>query len=96
MRALMNTKIVEGTLTRDHFLKMMSLLNELEVLGVEIDNDSSIKMILQSLSDSFQQFRLNYNMNKMSLSLVLPVLLLNELDKVDYHKITDTNCGTQC
>ncbi|XP_075076127.1 uncharacterized protein LOC142162909 [Nicotiana tabacum] len=54
MKALLNTKMAEGSSVRDHVLKMMSLLNELEVLGVVIDKDS--------------QFRLNYNMNKMDLS----------------------------
>lgn len=80
MRALMNTKMTEGTPVRDHVLKMMSLLNELEVLGANIDNESQVEMILQSLPDSFQQFRLNYNMNKMNLSLAL---LLNELQAAE-------------
>lgn len=57
-------------------LKILSLLNELEVLRAEIDNDSKVEMTLKSLSDSFQQFRLNYNVNNMSLSFML---LLNEL-----------------
>ncbi|KAH0749067.1 hypothetical protein KY290_028299 [Solanum tuberosum] len=76
MRNLMNTKMVEGTPVRGHVMKMIGLLNELEVLGAEIDNDSQVEMILQFLPDSFQQFCLNYNMNKMSLSLAH---FLNEL-----------------
>ncbi|KAH0723491.1 hypothetical protein KY285_006037 [Solanum tuberosum] len=80
MRTLMNTKMVEGTPVRDHVLKMIGLLNELEVLGAEIDNDSQVEMILQSLPNSFQQFCLNYNMNKMSLSLAQ---LLNELQAAE-------------
>uniref|UniRef100_A0A1U7WIF5 Uncharacterized protein LOC104224468 n=1 Tax=Nicotiana sylvestris TaxID=4096 RepID=A0A1U7WIF5_NICSY len=63
MKALLNTKMVEGSSVRDHVLKMMSLLNELE-----------------TLPDSFQQFRLNYNMNKMDLSLAK---LLNELQSAE-------------
>ncbi|KAH0748625.1 hypothetical protein KY290_027857 [Solanum tuberosum] len=54
----------------------MSYLNELEIFGVEIVKESQVEMILQTLPDSFQQFRLNYNMNKMDMSLVK---LLNEL-----------------
>ncbi|KAH0658742.1 hypothetical protein KY285_027287 [Solanum tuberosum] len=76
----MNTKIVEGTPVRDHVMKMIGLLNELEVLGAEIDNDSQVEMILRFLPDSFQQFCLNYNMNKMSLSLAH---FLNELQVVE-------------
>ena len=53
MRALMNTKMVEGTTIRDHVLNMIGLLNELEVLEAKIDNDSQVKMILQSLRESF-------------------------------------------
>ncbi|XP_019233294.1 PREDICTED: uncharacterized protein LOC109213910 [Nicotiana attenuata] len=37
MKALLNTKMAEGSSVRDHVLKMMSLLNELEVLGAVID-----------------------------------------------------------
>ncbi|XP_075112255.1 uncharacterized protein LOC142182160 [Nicotiana tabacum] len=61
---------------RDHILKMTSLLNELEVLEANIDKDTQVEMILQTLPDSFYQFRLNYNMNKKDLSLAK---LLNEL-----------------
>ncbi|XP_019241801.1 PREDICTED: uncharacterized protein LOC109221816 [Nicotiana attenuata] len=51
MKALLNTKIAEGSSARDH-----------------------------TLPDSFQQFRLNYNMNKMDLSLAN---LLNELQEAE-------------
>ena len=33
MKALLNTKMAEGTRVRDHVLKMISHLNELEILG---------------------------------------------------------------
>lgn len=33
MKALLTTKMVEGTSVRNHVLKMMSLLNELKILG---------------------------------------------------------------
>ncbi|KAH0711175.1 hypothetical protein KY284_012602 [Solanum tuberosum] len=61
---------------KEHVLKLMSYLNELEILGAEIDKESQVEMILQTLPDSFQQFRLNYNMNKIDMSLAK---LLNEL-----------------
>ncbi|XP_047270444.1 uncharacterized protein LOC107872781 [Capsicum annuum] len=76
MKALLTTKMVEGTSVREYVLKMMSLLNELEILGVVIDKESQVEMVLQTLPDSFQQFCLNYNMNKMDSSLAK---LLNEL-----------------
>nr|XP_009606827.1 uncharacterized protein LOC104101115 [Nicotiana tomentosiformis] len=80
MKAFLNTKMVEGSYVRDHVLKMMSLLNELEVLGSNIDKDTQVEMILQTLPGCFQQFRLNYNMNRMDLSLAK---LLNELQSAD-------------
>ncbi|XP_019237072.1 PREDICTED: uncharacterized protein LOC109217295 [Nicotiana attenuata] len=36
MKALLNTKMVEGLSVRDHVLKMMSLINELEVLELTL------------------------------------------------------------
>nr|XP_018625358.1 uncharacterized protein LOC108942811 [Nicotiana tomentosiformis] len=80
MKPLLNTKMTEGSSVRDHVLKMMSFLNELEVLGDVIDEESQVEMVLQILPDSFQQFRLNYNMNKMDLSLAK---LLNELQAAE-------------
>nr|XP_009769131.1 PREDICTED: uncharacterized protein LOC104220030 [Nicotiana sylvestris] len=80
MKSLLNTKMAEGSSVRDHVLKMMSLLNEREVLGAVIDKKYQVEMVLQTLPYSFQQFRLNYNMNKMDLSLAK---LLNELQATE-------------
>ncbi|KAK6786539.1 hypothetical protein RDI58_015064 [Solanum bulbocastanum] len=80
MRSLVNTNMVEDTPVRDHILKMIGILSELEILGDEIDNDSQVEMILQSLLNSFPQFYLNYNVNKMNLFLAQ---LLNELQAVE-------------
>nr|XP_016442163.1 PREDICTED: uncharacterized protein LOC107767624 [Nicotiana tabacum] len=51
MKALLNTKMAEGSSVWDHVLKMMSLLNELEVLGAVIDKESQVEMALQTLPD---------------------------------------------
>ena len=59
MRALMNTKMIEGTPMRNHILKMFDHLNTLKILGGEIDAESQIDIILESMSDSFNQFKLN-------------------------------------
>ena len=56
--------MTESTLVREHCLRMISHLNTLEVLGVDIDGESQADMILQSLPESFKEFRINYNMNK--------------------------------
>ncbi|XP_055814604.1 uncharacterized protein LOC129884310 [Solanum dulcamara] len=54
IKALLTTKIVEGSSVREHVLKFMSYLNELEILGVEIEKEPQVEMILQTLLDSFQ------------------------------------------
>ena len=40
MKDLMNTTMAETTPVRDHVLKMIGLLNKLEILGAEIDGES--------------------------------------------------------
>ena len=62
--------MVEGTPVREHCLKMISHLNTLEVLCADIDGESQANMILQSLPESFKEFRLNYNMKKKKLYIV--------------------------
>ena len=76
MRQIYNTKMAEGSSVREHCLTMISNLNTLEVLGADIDGESQVDMILQSLPESFKEFRLNYNMNKRIYSLSE---LMNEL-----------------
>ena len=64
MKAVLNTKMAEGTPVRDHVLKMIAHLNELEILGVKIDGESQIDIVLILPSESFKNFPLNYSMNK--------------------------------
>ena len=68
--------MTDGTSMREHCLRMISNLNTLEVLYVNIDGESKVDIILQSLPKSFKEFRLNYNMNKKIYSLSE---LINEL-----------------
>ena len=53
----------------DHVLKMIAHLNELEILGAEIDDESQVDIVLMSLVESFKNFCLNYSMSKGSYSL---------------------------
>ena len=69
MKNLISTKMVEGTPVREHVLKMISFINELDMLGAEIDSETQVDVILASLPDSFNQFIMNYNMNKMVVTL---------------------------
>lgn len=57
-------RIAEGTPIRELCLKMISYINELEILGAKIDGESQVHMILQFLPKSISQFRLHDAMNK--------------------------------
>ena len=69
MKNLMSIKMVEGTPVREHVLKMISFINKLDMLGAEIDSETQVDAILASLPNSFNQFIMNYNMNKMVVTL---------------------------
>lgn len=65
----MNTKMVEGTPVREHTLKMMAYFSYAQIHGADIDGETQIDMILGSLPNNFNQFWLNYNIEKMFVSL---------------------------
>jgi hypothetical protein len=64
IRSLLNTKMVEGTPIRENCLSMIAMLNSLEVLGVEIDSESQVDIIIHSLPRSYNQFKLNVTMKE--------------------------------
>ena len=65
---------------QDHVLKMISHLNELEILGAEIDGESQVDIVLMSLPESYKNFHLNYSMSKENYSLAE---LLKELQAAE-------------
>ena len=72
--------MAEGTPVQDHVLKMIAHLNELEILGAKIDDESQVDIMLMSLPKSFNNFCLNYSMSKGSNFLVE---LLKELQAAE-------------
>ncbi|KAK8948838.1 hypothetical protein KSP39_PZI006032 [Platanthera zijinensis] len=56
-----------------HVLKMIEYIENLERLGFPLGQELATNLILQSLSDSYEQFVLNYNMNE--IDKILPELL---------------------
>ncbi|KAL6575413.1 hypothetical protein OROMI_012698 [Orobanche minor] len=80
MRVLMTIQIPKGNPVKDHVLKIISHLNELDILGATIDAETQVDIILGSLSRSFEQFRLNYNMNRREYNLAE---LLTELQAAE-------------
>ena len=55
---------------------IIELFNEMEIFGVEIDIETQIDMVLKTLPNSFKEFKLNYFINKLMMSLTK---LLREL-----------------
>ena len=47
MKNLMSTKMVEGTLVWEHVLKMISFINELDMLGAEIDSEIQVEDLIK-------------------------------------------------
>ena len=55
---------------------IIELFNEMEIFGVEIDIETQIDIVLKTLPNSFKEFKLNYFINKLMMSLTK---LLREL-----------------
>lgn len=82
MRALLSTKTSVGTPVHDHVLKMIDHLSMLKVLGAKIDGETQVDIILESLPESFNNFKLNYNMNKLNVSMAERTNSLQEADGI--------------
>ena len=76
---LINTRMTCG-LVKDHCLAMISHISRAEVIGAKHQKEMKIDLILQSLPKHFNQFKVNYNMHKMDLTLVQ---LMHELESAE-------------
>ncbi|KAK8635314.1 hypothetical protein V6N13_023187 [Hibiscus sabdariffa] len=65
-KALFQSKMSEGSLVGAHVIKMMDYIQLLENLGFPLKDELATDVILQSLSDSFKPFVLNFNMNEIN------------------------------
>ena len=72
-KALFQCRMAEGNLIGPHVLKMIGYIENLEKLGFPLGQELATDVILQSLPESYGQFVLNYNMNK--IDKTLPQLL---------------------
>ena len=68
------------TLVRVHILEVIALLNDMEIMRALIDEETQVDIVLETLSDSFDTFKLNYSMNKLSYNLTE---LMKELQAVE-------------
>ncbi|KAK4411933.1 hypothetical protein Sango_0266300 [Sesamum angolense] len=62
-KTLFSTKMIEGSSVHEHGVKMVSLVEKLKDLKVDLENETYIDVFLQSLPPSFDSFIVNYNMN---------------------------------
>ena len=47
----------------------MDYLNDAEIQRAQIDDNSKIDMVFESLPETFKEFKVNYNMNKKNMTL---------------------------
>ncbi|KAL5555504.1 hypothetical protein UlMin_037740 [Ulmus minor] len=66
---LMNCKYKPGTTIKDHMITMIGYLAEAQSHGSEIDADTQMKMIFESLSKEFIPFRTIFNLSRKNMSL---------------------------
>ncbi|KAH9741143.1 hypothetical protein KPL70_002513 [Citrus sinensis] len=84
LKRITDTKMEEGTKVRDHVLKMMDYLNEVEIHSVQINDKSKINMVIESLPDTFKEFKVSYILNNKDMTLIE---LMHELHAIEefYH-----------
>ncbi|KAL0302705.1 UNVERIFIED_CONTAM: hypothetical protein Scaly_3024100 [Sesamum calycinum] len=63
--AFFGTKMIEGSFVQEHRVKMVSLMEKLKDLKPDLEKETYIDVILQSLPPSFDSFIVNYNMNRL-------------------------------
>ncbi|KAL0453561.1 UNVERIFIED_CONTAM: hypothetical protein Slati_1334200 [Sesamum latifolium] len=68
-KAFFGTKMTEGSSVHSHGVKMLSLVEKLKDLKAELNNDTYIDVILQSLPPSYDPFIVKYNMNGLEKSI---------------------------
>ena len=65
----MNCQMRPETPIRVHMLEVITLLNNIETMGPLINKETQVDMVFETLSDSFDTFKLNYSINKLSYNL---------------------------
>ncbi len=102
VRNFMNCRMKAGTPVRDHMMLIIGHLNEMEIMGAEIDGETQVDMILETLPEMFDNFKLNYSMNKLSYTLselmkelqTAEALLLKGKRKVGEANYTDSRASS--
>ena len=72
--------MTEGTPVQNHVLKMIEWIEKLTGLGMVLEDNLCVDIVLQSLPDSFSQFIMNFNMNKLEVTLPELLNMLREVE----------------
>ncbi|KAJ9542769.1 hypothetical protein OSB04_029275 [Centaurea solstitialis] len=90
-KAFNECKMIKGTSVSDHVMKMKRHLDHLERLGHPVPLQLATDTILNSLSDDYKPFVVNYNMNNMEKSIteLHSMLKTTELNMGTKNKIKD-------
>ena len=67
---ILECPLVEGKSDATHVFNMIGYFKEMERLGFPYSQELATNIILQSLHEGFNQFRLNFNMNGVTKTLV--------------------------
>ena len=70
--------MTKGTLVQNHVLKIIEWIKKLTSLGMVPKDGLYVDLVLQSLLDLFSQFIINFNMNKLELTLPRLLNMLKE------------------
>ena len=68
-KEIFKARMTENSDVSAHVLKMIGLIEKLTGLGVALDNELSVDLVLQSLPNSYDQFVVNFNMNQFETKL---------------------------
>jgi len=68
-KALFSTNLSEGSSVGPHVLKMIGYVESLARLGLPLERELVVDLILQSLPEIFGQFVQNFLMNEMDVTL---------------------------
>ena len=74
--------MIEGASVQNYILKMIEWIEKLTGLGIVLDDNSCVNLILQCLLDSFSQFIMNFNMNKLEVTLFKLLNMLREAESI--------------
>lgn len=80
-KELFRATMSDGSPVRPHVLKMIGCITRLEQLGWTMDQELSIDLILSSLPESYSQFVLNFNMNRLETTLSGLLKMLTTAEK---------------